>query len=93
MNGQEDSAFTMFPTEVDRQRVKALEVNGRMESENGLWVVIRYPPKARSLWCEYSLIINSPDLPPRPAPYELKNTKALLTFLEQLEEDRLKGKK
>lgn len=92
MHESEDN-YSLIPTELDLERVAALQVDGRVEAENRTWVIIRYPASEVKgwQWCEYSLIVNCPGVPDNPAPYEFKNLKAALTHLEQLEQQRVKN--
>jgi hypothetical protein len=98
MNDAEDD-FSLVPTELDRLRLEQLDQSGqegRVESENTTWIVLRYvttPVKSKSpSWCDWSLIVNNPWVPARGAPYEFKNLKALLSFLDQLEAQRKKAR-
>jgi hypothetical protein len=90
MRNSEDN-FTLIPSDLDTERLRALEVDGRVEAENRTWVILRYPASEVKgwQWCEYSLIVNCMGIPPHPAPYEFKNLKALLSYLDQLEKQRL----
>lgn len=90
LDAQDD--LTLLPSELDRSRLESLAVDGRVESENGLWVVLRYPEIHYKgwRWCAYTLIVNHPSLPPRMA--ELKNLNTVLAFLSQLETERLNAK-
>jgi len=86
-----DDNFSLIPTELDLSRLNALQINGRVESENQVWVCLRYQPSEIKgwRWCEYSLIVNCPGIAPHTAPYEFKNLKAMISYLEQLEKQRL----
>lgn len=94
VNDAEDNSHGLVPTDLDLNRLEAVEASGegRVEAESGDWIAIRYPvspEKAKSWkWCAWSLLVNCPGLPARSAPYELKNLKALLTFMAQLETER-----
>lgn len=93
VNDAYDDEQSMKPTLLDRERLATMPVDGRVEAENRMWVVCRYPPKDGNWkWCEYSLLVNHPQLPGRGAPYELKNLKSLLAFMEQLDRERVKGR-
>ena len=83
--------ITLVPSDVDRLRLEDLAVDGRMESENGTWIVLRYPenPHKGWQWCAYTLIVNHPKL--RPVMAEMKNVNALLAYLSQLEGQRPKN--
>lgn len=81
---------SLIPSDLDLENLKSLEVDGRMEAENGSWLVLRYPdlPYKGWRWCQYTLIVNHPDLSGHPWPYELKNVGAVVEFLKQLEGER-----
>lgn len=98
MNDADDD-FSLVPTELDSLRLEQLEQSGkegRVESENTVWIVLRYvagPEKMKSpSWCDWSLIVNCPWVPPRGAPYEFKNLRALRSYLDQLEMERKKAR-
>ena len=98
MNEAEDD-FSLLPTDLDLLRLQQLENSneeGRVESENEVWVAIRYatsPLKAKSWqWCSWSLLVNCPGIPPKGSPYEFKRLAALLEYLKQLEGDRVKNR-
>lgn len=82
--------LSLSPTELDRAKLEDLIQDGRVESENGTWVVLRYPdlPAKGPMWCQYALIINHPALRPRLA--EFKNMQALTIYLGIVEQERLK---
>lgn len=92
MNEAEDN-FTLIPNAIDLERLKAMGEGGRVEAENRTWVILRYYASETKgwQWCEFSLIVNCPGLPPHPTTYEFKFLKAALTYLEQLEQERLKN--
>lgn len=59
MNEAMDDADGFAPTELDLQRLNEIPIDGRVEAENGNWVVLRYPEKPCRLdWREWVLIIN-----------------------------------
>jgi hypothetical protein len=98
MNDADDD-FSLVPTELDRLRLEQLEQSGqegRVEAENTVWIVLRYvatPEKAKAWnWFDWSLIVNCPWVPARGAPYEFKNLRAVLVYLEQLESERKKAR-
>lgn len=87
---------TLLPTPLDKNRLEALDAckEGRVESENCMWVVLKYnagPAKAADpRWQPYSLIVNAPGVPAMAGPCEFKNLRALLAYLDQLESKRKK---
>jgi len=89
MTDNYDDQYSMIPSTLDMERAYNLEVDGSMQSENDTWTLCRYPPKpSNPMWCEYSLLVNNPELPARGAPYELKSLKSVFSFLEQLDSER-----
>lgn len=92
MNGAEND-YSVLPTEYDVQQLQSISgSDGRVEAENRTWVALYYtatPEKQKRWnWCPWSLIVNCPGLPARPAPYEFKNLSLMLTFMRQLESER-----
>jgi len=89
MNEMHDD-HSLIPTDLDIARLAAMPVDGRVESENQTWVCLRYPamPKKGWQWCEYSLIVNCPNVPAHPGTYEFKNLKSMVIYLQQLESVR-----
>ena len=84
-----DDTNSMIPTALDRERITSMKVDGRVEAENGTWVLCRYPAKTgRPTWCEFSLLVNNSELPGRGTPYELRNLQALYGFMKQLDSER-----
>lgn len=90
MREQKDD-FTLIPSDLDWERIRALEVDGRVEAENRTWVLLRYPASEAKgwKWCEYSLIVNCPNIPEHGAPYEFKNLNSAVLYLDQLEKLRI----
>lgn len=53
----DDKSNPFSPSELDLERLNALEPDGQFISESKAFVVLRYPPKKDSpAWCEYTLI-------------------------------------
>lgn len=88
MASEQQDDITLVPTTLDLANLEALVVDGRMEAENHTWIVLRYPVKPIKgwRWCEYTLVVNHPALPAIMA--EMKNVKAILAYLGQLEHKR-----
>lgn len=92
----EDDDYSLTPTELDKIRLEQLnqtQKDGRVEAENRTWVAVFYEAKgplkmADWQWCSWSLLVNCPGVQPKGTPYEFKNMKAMLTYLEQLEGER-----
>jgi hypothetical protein len=83
---------TLLPSGLDLIHLEQLEVDGRVEAENGTWVVLRYPPMPLKgwRWCEYIMIVNCAFLSEHTKPYELKTLNGVRLMLGALEEERLK---
>ena len=75
--------MSLTPTALDRNRLYELAVDGRMESESGHWIVCRYPkiPAKGIHWCEYSLVLNHPQLKPIPHTLEFRTLDGLIRWL------------
>lgn len=86
MNEMDDD-FSLIPSDLDTARLASLPVDGRVEAENQTWVCLRYPPMPQKgwRWCEYSLIVNCPNVPAIPHTLEFKTLNGVTTYLEQLE--------
>jgi hypothetical protein len=91
MNDAQDD-YSLIPSPFDLERLNALLPDGRVESENKTWIVLRYPAKADNPeWHEFTLCVNCPKLQ-APHPFELKKVEDLLELLGKLE-GRRKGRK
>ena len=89
MNGMNDE-FSLLPSDLDMACLAAIPVDGRVEAENQTWVCLRYPAKPAKgwQWCEYSLIVNCPNVPAHGGTYEFKCLKGVVAYLQQLENVR-----
>ena len=86
-----DNADSLIPTMLDRERLDSMVADESVTGEYGTWTVCKYPPKKdRPTWCEYTLLVNHPQLPGRGSGYELKNLKALFSFMDTLDGERKK---
>ena len=92
VNNSEDGQ-SLLPTTLDLARLEDLSVDGRMEAENKTWAVCRYPEKPIKgpMWCCFTLILLHPQIGRQLA--DFKNTKALVSFLHQLETERKRPKR
>lgn len=87
--------LSLLPTALDMERLNQLRPDGRVESESGFWVVLQYPPMPGKgpRWCEFSLVVNHPQIVAIAHTLEFKNMTAVLAYLDQLELARKKASK
>lgn len=90
MPSDAEDDLSLAPTNLDKVKLEELASDGRMEAENGTWIVLRYPelPEKGPRWCPFTLIINHPKLRPRMS--DFKNLQALVIYLGLVERERLK---
>jgi hypothetical protein len=89
MNGMNDE-YSLLPSDLDMARLAGIPVDGRVEAENQTWVCLRYPSKPAKgwQWCEYSLIVNCPNVPAHGGTYEFKCLNGVVAYLQRLENVR-----
>lgn len=82
--------ISFLPTELDQVRLREIAIDGRVEAENGSWVVLRYPPKLNDpLFKEFVLVMN-PQYVPTGDVMDLANIGIVIGYLTALEKRRKK---
>ena len=83
MNGCENDD-TLLPSPLDVERMADLAVDGRLASENGAWVLFRYPARpSRRDWYEFSIALEGATVI-----FELRDLRGVMTFLGHMEAAR-----
>lgn len=93
MNDTFDDDKSTIPSLLDRERLAAMPVDGRVEAENRMWVVCRYPARKNDRnWREYVIMVNHPQLPRHTRPHEVSELATVIKYLENLDGERVKGR-
>ena len=84
--------FSLSPTPLDAERLKAMSPDKNVVAENVTWTCCRYPrlPHKGPGWCEFTLLVTHPHIPAEI--HELPTLQDVMNKLTFLENKR-KGQK